>query len=140
MAHPGLPGCVAHPCAARRAALAGGRPRAAPAGPSEPALDRIVLALSTRCVLFIFAIELLYLLSAFNQVRCAGGPALDPAAAALLRARMAVVLEGAKLFPAAEARWRLVGSAANQTRALPNPTRAANTLSNHTRAPVTGAL
>ena len=37
------------PCAARSAALAGWKPRAAPASPPGPALNMSALALSTRC-------------------------------------------------------------------------------------------
>ena len=49
MAHPGLPGGVARPCALRSAAVAGWGPRAAPASLPEPALNMTVLALSSRC-------------------------------------------------------------------------------------------
>ncbi len=50
MAHSGLLGGVARPCAVQSAALAGWEPRAAPASPPLPALNMTVLALSnTRC-------------------------------------------------------------------------------------------
>ena len=44
MAHPGLPGAVARPCALRSAALVGWKHRAAPAGPPQPALNMAALS------------------------------------------------------------------------------------------------